>query len=338
MEENNKNQELAELKAKLDAYNKLNILRFDDNQVEDELDLRRFVSVVWAQKLKIIFVAFIFAVVSVIYALSLPNEYKSEALLMPNTQESTGGLGAIAGKFGGLASLTGMSLSSGGTDKTVYALEVLKSRSFLYKFIKDNDLVPELMAAKGWSLKSNTIIYSEEVYDSLSKKWLRKVEPPLEPEPSLQETYKRFVKNNFLVSHDKDTGLVRIAVSHYSPYFAQNLVNKLVDALNHTIKQQDMAEANESIEYLRKELEVTNVAEMKAMFYQLIEKQQQTLMLTRVRDDYVLKTIDEPIVAERKYKPRRAIICILGTMLGGILGVILVFLLPTKNKEERVTL
>ena len=45
-----------------------------------------------------------------------------------------GGLSRMAGQFGGLAALAGVSLPGGGADRTVLALEVLKSRKFVSEF------------------------------------------------------------------------------------------------------------------------------------------------------------------------------------------------------------
>ena len=54
----------------------------------------------------------------------------------------------------------------------------------------------------------------------------------------------------------------------------------------------------------------------------LLENQLQTLMLASSNDDYVYKIIDSPIVAEQKIEPSRAVICILGTFLGFIFGIL----------------
>jgi uncharacterized protein involved in exopolysaccharide biosynthesis len=253
---------------------------------------------------------------------------------MPNAQKQQGGMSALAGQLGGLASLAGINLGGGSTDKTGYALEVLKSREFLYQFIQDNDLKVAIMAANGWERETNTFSYDENDYDVNAKKWTREVKAPFKPEPSLQETYEEFVKQNLSFSQDKETGMVKLSVSHYSPYLANELVEKLILTINETLKTQDMEEAQRSIKYFERELENTNVAGAQTMFYQLIEQQQQTLMLTKVRDDYVLKVVDKPVVAEEKAKPKRALICVLGTLLGGILATILVLVSSFRNKEE----
>jgi uncharacterized protein involved in exopolysaccharide biosynthesis len=91
------------------------------------------------------------------------------------------------------------------------------------------------------------------------------------------------------------------------------------------MKKDDIDEANKSIKYLHKGLNDTSLSEMKKVFYQLIEQQEQTKMLASVREQYVLKTIDPAVVSEIKESPKRALICILATLLGGALSLFIVF-------------
>ena len=49
-------------------------------------------------------------------------------------------------------------------------------------------------------------------------------------------------------------------------------------------------------------------------------------MFANVRDEYVFKTIDPALVSEEKFKPKRALICIFGTLLGCFIGVTIVLI------------
>ncbi len=77
---------------------------------DDEIDLRELFSAIWAGKWLIVCVTAIFAVASVFYALSLPDVYKSEALLAPASDSS--GM-KVPGQLGGLAALAGVNLGGG---------------------------------------------------------------------------------------------------------------------------------------------------------------------------------------------------------------------------------
>ncbi len=71
----------------------------------------------------------------------------------------------------------------------------------------------------------------------------------------------------------------------------------------------------------------------KPYFYQLIEEQTKNMMLTQVKTEYVLKTVDPAQVPEEKAKPKRALIVVLGTILGGLLSVIIVLTRYFSNKK-----
>ncbi|MGI2109510.1 Wzz/FepE/Etk N-terminal domain-containing protein [Shewanella frigidimarina] len=301
----------------------------------DEIDLRELFSVIWQGKWLIIAITFIFAVGSVLFAINQPNIYKSEALLAPaDSEQGGGGLAALAGQFGGLASMAGINLGGGGgVDKTQMAIEVMKSRQFTSNFIQKHNILPDLIAAKKWNIADNTISYDGELYNNVDKTWLRIVKAPFRPEPSMQEAYKVFSKI-ITINAAKDTGMVTVSVEHLSPAVAHQWVNWLVQDINKEMKDRDVAEATRSTTFLKSQIEQTNIADIRSILYKLIEEQAKTIMFAEVRDEYVFKTIDPALIPEEKSKPKRALICVLGTMLGGMLGVMLVLIRYFVKKES----
>lgn len=292
---------------------------------DDEIDLRELFSVIWQGKWLIAGITLVFAVVSVAIALMLPNIYKSEALLAPASEEQgAGGLAGLASQFGGLASMAGINLGGkGGTDKTQLAIEVLKSRQFIGNFIEKHQILPELMAVDKWHMADNSLSFDPDIYEQGSKTWVRDVKPPFQPKPSLLEAHQEFLEI-FSVSKDKESGMVKISIEHQSPYITKQWIEWLIVDINQTMKERDVAEATRSTEFLNKQIELTNVADIRTILYKLIEEQAKTIMFAEVRDEYVFKTIDPAFVPEEKAKPKRALICVLGIMLGGMLAVMIV--------------
>lgn len=317
---------LDEIEKKLDAISRLPYPGFGNQtaSTNDEIDLRELWKIIWVGKWAIIVTTALFAVASVFYALSLPNIYKSEALLAPSEENSGGGLAGKMGQLGSLASLAGVNLGDGGADKTALALEVLKSREFISYFIEKRNLLIPLMAAKGWDREKDELIIDSDVYDPKTGTWVRTVSPPKYPEPSMQEAYKVFLEY-FSVSQEKETAFVSLGFEFYSPSVSKQWVDWLVEDINLKLKARDVAEAERSIKYLTDQLEKTSIADMQSIFYELIEEQTKTVMFAEVRDEYVFKTIDAAVVPELKSKPKRALICILGVILGGIFGLFIVF-------------
>lgn len=292
---------------------------------EDEIDLRELLSVIWRCKLLIIMVTALFAIAAVIYAINQPNIYKSEALLAPAEQESGGGLTSLAGQFGGLASLAGVNLGGGGSNKVQLAIEVLKSRQFISAFIQEHDILPDLIAAESWDMRGNNVLYDNEIYNSQSNQWIREVEPPSNPKPSMQEAHRVFI-DLLSATTDKETGMVRLTVQHVSPYVAKQWVDWLVADINLTMKERDVKEAKRSTEFLQRQLNQTEVADIREVLFKLIEEQTKTIMFAKVRDEYVFKTIDKAIVPDKKSKPNRLVIVAIGAFLGTLLSLLIVFL------------
>jgi len=295
------------------------------NNPDAEIDLGELWNAIWSGKWIIIAITAIFALASVFYALSLPNIYKSEALLAPAQSEQQGGLGALAGQFGGLASLAGINLGGGKSDKTALAIEILKSRKFFSQFATKHNILPDLMAVKEWDLSTNSVIYNTEIYLPSNDEWLRQVKPPKQAKPSMQEAKKVF-DGLLSIGKDKETGMVNISVEHYSPYVAKQWVDWLIQDINLNMKSRDKQEAEKSITYLQSQIDKTTIFEHKTLLFQLIEEQTKTLMFAEIRDEYVFKSIDTALVPELKAKPKRALIVILAVLLGGILSVLVVLI------------
>ena len=295
------------------------------NIADDEINLRELFAVIWKGKWIIIAVTALFTLASVFYAIQLPNIYKSEALLAPAEQENSGGLAGLAGQFGGLASLAGVNLGGGSSNKAQLAIEVLKSRQFTSDFIKKHNILPDLMSAKTWNMQTDAIIHDSEIYNAQNNKWVREVSAPFKPKPSMQEAYKEFSKI-LSASTDKETGMVKISIEHVSPTIAQQWVSWLIQDINQTMKQRDVLEAIKSTDFLTQQLEQTKIADIRAVLYKLVEEQTKTIMFAKVRDEYVFKTIDAALVPEEKFKPKRALICVLGLLLGGMLSVMIVLI------------
>jgi len=300
---------------------------------DDDIELAELWRAVWAGRATIITISFIFAVTSVFFSLSKPDIYKASAILAPASAEvGTGGLGALAGQFGGLASIAGINLGGGGSDKTALALEIIKSRSFIENFIAKHQLLIPIMAVEKWDMTTDTLVLDEELYDQTSKKWVREVEAPKKPEPSSWEAYEKFL-GLLSVSQDKASSMVTIEIEYVSPSMAQQWLNWLIKDVNEFMSEQDQQEAQDSIDYLSRQLDNIQVASMETVFYQLIEEQTKNMMLTQVKAEYVLKTIDPAQVPDEKAGPKRALIVILGTMLGGMLSVLIVLIRYFSSKE-----
>ena len=257
-------------------------------------------------------------------ALSLPNIYQSTAILAPKSDSGTGGLSRLASQYWGLAGINLGGLGSDGLTKPAIALEKLKSLSFFKRHLYE-DLLVDLMAVESWDPSTRQLMYDDEIYNSASNKWLREVDPPRQVKPSYQEAYEEFLAL-LSVSEDKQTGLIFVSAEHHSPDIAKRWVELMVNRVSEDLRTKDIREADESIKFLESQREKTSLVALDEVFAQLIEEQTKTIMLANVSKDYVFDVIDPPVSPELKSKPSRALICVLGTLLGGMLGVLVVLI------------
>jgi LPS O-antigen subunit length determinant protein (WzzB/FepE family) len=281
---------------------------------------KEFVLLSWHYKWVIIAFTALFGIAAVLIALSIPNQYKANVLLSPSDEQKGGGLAALANQFGSLASLAGINLGGKGTDKTSLALEIFRSKQFLMGFIERHELLVPLIAVKEWDQVTDTLVIDDKDYDSANKKWIRQVTYPKRQIPTYFEAYEAF-RERVTFNRDSKSGTVEVTLEYYSPYIAQQWLSLLIKELNSYMRDQQHRESARSIEYLNKQIENTQVAELRNVFYQLIQEQTKNAMLAEAREEFVFKTIDAAIVPERKSKPIRSILVVLITALGGLLSL-----------------
>jgi len=301
--------------------------------VDDEINLKQLFLTIWQGKWLIIAITSLFTIAGIGYALKQPNVYRAEAKLSPAVSKSGGGgLAALAGQFGGLASLAGVNLGGGSADKSVIAMEIMQSRSFVKMFVEKHNLALSIMSATRWDEVNNTLVVNYDVYDHANQAWL--VNDKGESlKPTDWQIYKSF-KGLVSVSQAKDTGLVTVAIEFISPFVAKQWVDWLVEDINALMKATDLEETNSSIEFLQEQLTKTQISDMQTVFYQLIEEQTKTLMLAEVRKEYVFKTLDAAVVPEERVKPKRSLIVVLSGLLGAMFSVVVVLVHVAFRKED----
>jgi len=288
----------------------------NDSHFDDEIDLREVFQVLWEGKKLIIRITAIFAISSVVYSLLLANYYQSESLVIARSDTQNQGLSS---QFGGFAAMTGIKLPSSGDEKTMQTMELIKSRKFVKHLLTFDNILPSIMAQKSYNKSSKELLFDQKIYDSETKTWN-------ETKPSYLEAHKVYTDSLMSMSYDNLTGFISISVEHISPVFAKEFLELIIGEANVLIRNRDLEESSRALEYLKSELSKTPFVEIQESINSLIEVQLETQMLTQINEDYILIEIEPPFIAEEKSKPSRSIICVLGTILGGILSMFIVLI------------
>jgi len=291
----------------------------NDQLNNDEIDFRELFHVLWDKIFYIGAITSIFSLISIIYALMLPNIYESNALMMPVEEDQ--GMSGMLGQYSGMASLAGISLPSDSGSKAQEAIARIRSLEFFSNNFLPYIKLENLMAVKKWNQASNSLTYDARDFNIESRQWVREVKPPKSNIPSSQEAYKVY-KEIMRISEDKKTLFVTLSIEHKSPFIAQQWVEIIMDQLDQVMRNQDRQTAMKSIEYLNTLAPTINYEEIKKALSSLQEQQMKQLMMVEANDNYIFKVLDSPIVPEVKSQPKRSLIVILGSMIGMMLSVL----------------
>ena len=305
-----------------------------NNNYDDEIDLRELFHVLWDNIFYIGAITSIFSLISIIYALMLPNIYQSQAVMMP--MEANQGMSGMLGQYSGMASLAGISLPSEAGSKAQEAIARIESFEFFSNSFLPHIKLENLMAVKKWNQASNTLTYDASAFNSESRQWLRKVKPPTSTIPSLQKAYKQY-QAIMSVNEDKKTSFVTLSVEHKSPVIAQQWVEIMMDQIDQVMRDQDRQTALQSIAYLNSLAPTVNYEEISKTLASLQQEQMKRLMMVEANENYIFKVLDSPIVPEMKVKPKRSLIVILGTILGimlSVLGVLVLHYTRTSSEHD----
>lgn len=298
---------------------------------EDEIDLIKLFAIIWNKKLLITLITSIAAVLSVLYALSLPNIYTSNSVLAPTVKDES--LSSKLGAYSGLASLAGINVPSNNDSKSIEAIRRIKSFDFFSNHFLPSIQLKNLLAVDEWVQFGNKIIYKKELYDNEKNNWVREVSYPQSKIPSNQEAFKAY-KSILSITTEDESGFVSISIDHKSPIIAKKWLDIIIKKINESMREIDINEAENSINFLNNQSKLTSIQSIKTAVAKLQESQMQTLMMASSNEEYIFKIIESPIVSEKKSSPNRAVICIMGTIFGAFFSLIIVFLqLYIKNSE-----
>ena len=285
-----------------------------DNLIYTEdgaIDLLSIFNELWSQKILLTFLGLFFIFSSSVFTLFLPQYWTSSTTLM-TVEGATGGGGAVGNN---IANMVGVQLGSYSIDKGQIATEIAKSKDFFKYLIQDEELLVNLVAITDYQDGKN--IYDPEVYDATSKKWVQ-------GRPSFHSAYRTY-RSALSVNYDWELGgFMKAAVTHRSPVFAKELLEKVIVGLNNQYRDRDLKEADQSLEYLASISSSVTNADLRRSMSSLMQNQLKTKMFANIREFYLVEPLDSAYVPQLRSKPKRTQIVLISTILGMLLSCSLI--------------
>ena len=280
----------------------------DESEEIRLLDLWR---AVWDGKWLVVLASFALAVLAVAVSFLITPEYRSQAVLSPVGSSSGGGLAALAGQFGGLASLAGLNL--GAEDNVAESIAILKSRALTERFIRERNLLP--------------VIFHDD-WDAEKGAW----DVDADDVPTLARGVERFDKSIRTVNQDVETGLVNLSVDWIDPVLARDWAQGLIAEVNADMRGRAIDQSKRNIEFLKGQLEATDAVELRTAVFSVMESEMKNAMMAAVRTDFAFEVIDPPVVPEKPAWPNRILLAVVGFFLGGMIGVLTVLMRRPKAR------
>ncbi|MDH4229054.1 MAG: Wzz/FepE/Etk N-terminal domain-containing protein [Nitrospirota bacterium] len=228
--------------------------------------------------------------IGVCVALWMSPVYRAEAVIFPVATGGGSGM-ALADRLGGMFPGFGV---SAGNNTSRQQVAILTSRAFTVRVIEHYHLLPELFPDR---------------WDAATKTWRDGVEP------TQWQAYRR-MRQARSVEEDRKTGLFTVAIEWQDPNLAARWVDLHIRALNHDLQQQAIASSEKIIADLTEQANQTGNVDMRAALFRLIESETKRGVLARVSDEYAFGVIDPPVAPDRKVRPNRKLIVLLGTGTG----------------------
>lgn len=241
-------------------------------------------------------------------ALASDKIYESDVVLFPKESSPASGLTSQLGQLGGIAGLIGLNV--GNSRVRDESLAVLRSRVFVSEFIKRNDLLPQLTRASAMPFRP----YTGKNMDLL-------------------DAVEFFESKVRTVYDDKKLGIIRITIRWRDPVIAANLANDMAINLNREVREQAIRESSSNLEYLRSELEKSQLVSLSQSIGTLLEGEIKRLMIARGSEDYAFRILDPAQPAVRPEWPRPVFMGVLGVLIGGMLAF-LSLILPSVMRSE----
>lgn len=279
---------------------------------EDEINLLDLFIVLLKHKWMIFFFVFFSGIVAVIISLRMTDIYRSECTIVPIEQEKTS-MGGRLSALGGFGSMIASQVGIGGAGSLEKFEIVLKSRELTNYLIEKHNLIP--------------IIYKDS-WNEKTKKW--KTEKP----PTLQDTYDT-MQGILEIKPDKKNNVLKLGFLLANPELTQEILNYYIDGLSEFLRNRALENVTVQRKTLQEQLLNTMDPLLRTKLAEIIAQYVEKETLATVQKYYGFNVIDRPFVPEKKFKPKRAQICILSVIVAFFVAIFLAFFMEYINNIKK---
>ncbi len=289
-------------------------------QAEDEISLLDLLIVLAKHKIMIMGVTMAAALISMAYALNLPNIYTGTTKVLP-PQQSQSSASALLSQLGGLAGAAGGSLGIKNPNDLYIAM--LRSRNVMEKIAKRFDL-QKVYETRTTTDTLNALQGASNI--SAGKDGVITVGVD-DKKPELAAA----LANAYIEELIKLMQTFALTEAAQRRQFFETQMKPARDKLTDAVIILDKT-PNTSLQYR----DALRELKYREAIYEILAKQFEMAKLDEAKDSPLIQVLDKATVPEKKSKPKRSTIVILATLVGGFMGILWAFIKEANEKAKAV--
>jgi LPS O-antigen subunit length determinant protein (WzzB/FepE family) len=306
---------------------------YQNNDLNDEIDLKDLFFTLWNGKIYIILVLIATVFLASFYLQFAERKYTVEYSLKPvgDTKKSSN-LSAL----GGFASIAGIELpSSSSNDFDIF--KVLITSTEVSEIIFENKTIIRDIFRTEWDEATNNYlspsknkiqIFVSDVKKLLSGNMEINYLPPNPRRLAL------FISENIQISENKETGFLKFISVSSEPELLLSLIIEATKASDKIMRQRYIDFSTEPLAFYKEKLRTARSREHREALAELIGKEEQKLMFASRGKHFIAEPYIKPTISLLPTRPRPMLILTLSLVLGLFLGVALVLTRRAIKKDN----
>ena len=286
------------------------------------IDIKDLYTYLWRKKFLILIGATLSGLFSILYTLSLTNEYTAVVYLTEVKKDSETSLTQVSNESTFGFTIPGLGGGNGLTPEMNKAVTMMKSWDFIDEFIRIHGLEVPLLAGTGWDEKSRTLIIDQKKYNLKDGKWVNSNFDINQPSVRW-ELYKKF-EEEMRILGDKNTGVHQLMVTSYSPDLALDWATKFYQLLNSKMRSKKLETLNKNIENLQAQISLNPNAFLRDKLYDIQSRQINSKVMIEASPEYVLEPVGDPISPYERSFPKRTLLVLSLTFIGTLVSILLI--------------
>lgn len=289
-------------------------------EFSDEIDLLELFATIWAGK----FVIALFVVGSIalgsLYLHRADRKYTVSLTVSQVGEEQSGP--NLAG-LGGLASLAGVSLPSGGSGDFSKFKAMIKAEELASTVLKYDTYLTVIFASEWDEEAGNFAAKAPSQLGELKQqvKFILTGEKPMDYRAPDAARLAAYIGQSVSISEDKDTGFLALKMEVVESDFAKQFLQTIVYETDKMLKEQYVASGTQALQFYQEKIARARSQEHREALAKMIASEEQKQMLASRDGPFVAEVVMGPSVSLEPTSPKSSLILALSLVLGAFLGI-----------------